>query len=100
MFKIEEVGESAISLGGQIRHQEANEIKSKLESRIKRSTNKDLDIDLSQISNVSSVVLSVLLCGIRAAKSASCNVRYINTPQGLYNMARVGGIESIIVKAV
>jgi len=99
LISIKDVNSSTISLVGSVSHHEANQVQSDLERRIKQSAQQSLDIDLSALESVSSVVLSLLLCGLRAASSVSCTARYVNMPQGLFNMARVGGIESILVSS-
>jgi phospholipid transport system transporter-binding protein len=69
--------------------------RTELEKEIALSAGKALKINLAQLDAVSSVVLSLLLCLIRAANKTSCELVFINMPQDLFNMARVGGVESL-----
>jgi len=68
--------------------------RSKLEKCIASSAGKSLKVDLAQLSVVSSVVLSLFLCLIREANKVSCELNFVNMSQGLFDMARVGGVES------
>ena len=67
----------------------------KLESAIALSSGKSLQINLAQLSAVNSVVLSLFLCLMREANKVSCELRFVNMSQGLFDMARVGGVESL-----
>jgi anti-anti-sigma regulatory factor len=67
----------------------------KLESTIASSSGKSLQINLDQLHVVSSVVLSLLLCLMREANKVSCKLRFVNMSLGLFDMARVGGVESL-----
>ena len=58
---------------------------------------KSIAVDVSGIKTVSSIVVAFLLSGLRAGKKYSCSVSYLNLPQYLYNMARVGGVEAILL---
>mgnify|MGYP000417930105 CR=1 FL=1 len=53
-----------------------------------------VNIDLDQLQGVSSTLLSLMLCLLRYSKQRKCELMFLNMPQGLFNMARVGGVES------
>lgn len=69
--------------------------RSELEKYIALSSGKSLKINLSLLDAVSSIVLSMFLCFIREAKQSSCDIVFVNMSQGLFDMARVGGVESL-----
>jgi len=98
MFSVSVVDDVTISLVGLIGNETANEANALLKEHVRNRANSNLVIDLVELQSVSSVVLSLLLCGLRAAKEVRCNLSYKNMPQDLYNMARVSGIESILLK--
>jgi len=88
--------ETTLLLTGVISHQSASEAIIRLSKAVSGYRDKSLTIDLSGLNSVNSVVLSVLLKGLRLAKKDSCKLQYSNLPVRLFNMARVGGIESIL----
>lgn len=71
-------------------------VRKELESAIKARAGSNLVIDLSDMTAVSSRVLSLLLCALRHAQSHGCTLKFSGISQGLYDMARVGGIESLL----
>lgn len=97
MISISSESNSLYCLKGTIDHLEAENCKDILNSCLAAETNKDINIDLSGLESVSSVTLSFLLYGLRSAKLNSCHISYKNMPSPLFNMARVSGIESILV---
>jgi anti-anti-sigma regulatory factor len=96
LISITETSPATISIDGQIGLTDVDESKRLLAEKIINCDQKELSIDVSGLTSVSSVVLSILLSGLRASQSISCKTRYINLPVDLYNMARVGGIETIL----
>ena len=90
------IDETSLLLDGEISHQTASDAISKLTESIGNYSGKNLTIDLSELSSVNSTVLSVLLTGLRVAKKKSCKLQYNNLSERLFNMARVGGVESIL----
>ena len=99
MFSIKRVDETTILLVGGVSVEKATDVSVLIQEHVRNKPNSELSIDLSELETVSSVMLSLLLCGLRAAKEVSCNLRYINISQDLFNMARVSGIESILLKS-
>lgn len=97
MIKIETQDGHTVLLTGTVEHFEAVECKNVLSERIQSADGATLHIDLSGLESVSSIALSFLLFGMRAAKLASCDLHYQNMPATLFNMARVSGIESILI---
>lgn len=69
--------------------------RAELKSIVSLSSGKSLQINLDELKVVSSVVLSILLCLRREANKVSCTLAFVNMSQGLFDMARVGGVESL-----
>jgi len=94
-----EASGGGLSLSGDIQNGEGYssilKCRSKLERVIALSSDKSLQIDLAHLDAVSSVVLSLLLGFIREANKGSCELIFVNMSQGLFDMARVGGVESL-----
>jgi len=98
VIKIENQADKPALLTGTVEHFEAVECKKVLSECIQSVEGDTLLLDLSGLESVSSIALSFLLYGLRAAKQASCELHYKNMPSALFNMARVSGIESILVE--
>jgi anti-anti-sigma factor len=84
-------------LTGTVEHFEAVQCKSSLSELIQAYSGKSLHLDLSGLESVSSIALSFLLFGLRFANKSSCELHYLNMPPALFNMARVSGIETILL---
>lgn len=97
MISISSNADSELSLSGAIEHFEATKCKQLLKETLARADKGDVGIDISGLESVSSVTLAFLLFGLREAKSSSKNLYYINMPPALFNMARVSGIENILI---
>ena len=97
MITISAESSSVFYLKGTIEHFEAENCKATLKSCLDSEAGKNLNIDLAGLESVSSITLSFLLYGLRAAKPLSCHLSYKNMPPALFNMARVSGIESILI---
>ena len=99
MALVVEINGANVSLSGDIQNGEDHSsilmCRSKLEKVIALSSGKSLQINLAQLNAVSSVVLSLFLCLIREANKVSCELTFVNMSQGLFDMARVGGVESL-----
>lgn len=98
MIQIHVRSADSISMIGSVEHFEANECKAVLQATLKDYSDRKVDLDLSQLSSVSSVALSFLLYGLRVAKDLSCSLHYSNMSSELFNMARVSGIESMLIR--
>jgi len=85
-----------LSVKGQLSHINANESIKKLRLIIQSHHSGALQINLSELESVNSVVLSFLLSGIRAASKSACLIRYAGMSDSLFNMARVGGVEGLL----
>ena len=96
MISISAESDSIYYLKGTIEHFEAESCKDILKSCLASEAGKNLNVDLAGLESVSSITLSFLLFGIRAAKQLSCHLSYKNMPPSLFNMARVSGIEGIL----
>ncbi len=85
------------ALEGTVEHFEAVQCKNVLGECIQSMSAKNLELDISGLASVSSIALSFLLYGMRAATKSGCKLKYINMPPALFNMARVSGIENILM---
>lgn len=63
----------------------------------KSSLVKTIHVDLAELGTVSSYVVAFLLSGLRQAKKYGCTLCYINLPKYLFNMAKVGGVDAILL---
>lgn len=97
MIKINADAESRFTLSGSIAHHEANKCKQLLKNCISDNTAEDIEINISGLSSVSSVTLAFLLFGLRQAKESSKGLHYQDMTPALFNMARVSGIENILI---
>lgn len=97
MISIEKQGDNLILLKGSVSHSETIKCKELLSDCLSSEIDKEIQVDIAELESVSSVTLSFLLFGLRAAKLQSCEIHYKNMPPALFNMARVSGIESILV---
>jgi ABC-type transporter Mla MlaB component len=97
-----QAGEKTVFLNGQVSESEVREAKLLLATFIESNASNcsTIKIDVSGIENVSSVIVAILLSGLRAAKKYSCHLSYINLPEYLFNMAKVGGVEDILLGKV
>lgn len=98
MISIETDSEQTSRLKGSVEHYEAEECKKTLSDFVKNASGKNIHLDISGLESVSSIALSFLLGGLRAAREAECELHYENMPSALFNMARVSGIESILIE--
>lgn len=91
--------EKIVFLSGSISETEVREAKILLYTFIESNSGSSnaIKVDVSGVGNVSSIVVAILLSGLRAAKKFSCNLTYTNLPEYLSNMARVGGVEDILL---
>lgn len=57
---------------------------------------KEIEIDLSAVSDVDSATISLLFEWIRQAHSRKCKVIYTNLPENLESLARLYGVLELI----
>ncbi len=57
----------------------------------------DLLLDLSQVEDVDSGGLALLLHWRSQAQAAACRLRFVNVPRKLRNLARLSGLEAVFV---
>ena len=96
MASLTTVRDSVVAFNGSIALDEIVTLKQALEEKVRAKAGSELCIDLSGLVTVSSVALSLLLCGLRVADKVSCQLSYANMPQKLFDIMRVGGLESLI----
>lgn len=97
MITISQDSDGLYHVSGTIEHFEAEKGKSLFEDYLSKANKGEINVDLSKLKSVSSVTLSFLLFGIRKAQAESCELHYKNMSPELFNMARVSGIENILV---
>ena len=97
MISLASGADSILYLSGTIEHFEAAQCKQSLSLHLSEINEDNLHIDISGLQSVSSVTLAFLLFGLREAKLSSRQLYYKNMPPALFNMARVSGIESILI---
>lgn len=85
-----------VKMAGTLSSDEIRDAKQALVSCVERCSQKTLEIDVSGLETVSSAAVALLLSGLRVAERQSCTLRYLNFPEYLFNMARVGGVETIL----
>jgi phospholipid transport system transporter-binding protein len=61
---------------------------------------KEIEIDLSKVSDVDSATISLLFEWIRQAHSRKCKVTYTNLPENLESLARLYGVLELIPQPV
>jgi len=93
---VDEQGLAQVQLSGTLRSDEIRAAKQVLVACVEQCSQKRLEIDVSGLETVSSAVVALLLSGLRVAARQSCTLRYLNFPEYLFNMARVGGVETIL----
>lgn len=96
MPKIEKRDAHTIALIGPCDIDESVAIRKELELLIRRSKEHAFTIDFEGLESVSSAILSLMLCCLRVAQAEKCELNFSNLPPKLYDMARVGGIESML----
>ncbi len=89
-------GDGRIALVGRVLDSELAGLRVDFERCIEERRGKDLIMDLQDLDSGGSHVLSLLLCGMRKSERESCKLAFSGMPQGLFDMARVGGIESLL----
>lgn len=97
MISINQDSDGLFHMSGTIEHFEAEKGKSLFAGYLDKANKGEINFDISRLESVSSVTLSFLLFGIRKAQTESCELHYKNMSPELFNMARVSGIENILV---
>ena len=87
-------GESTVVLKNEFDGEALLKGRVELESMLTAYAGKPLVIDLSELELVNNQLLSLFLSLFRAAKKISCELSFVNMSHRLFDMARVGGIES------
>ncbi len=95
MYTIRHGDDGAVCLEGECRLDALPGLRRSLEKEVRAHAGNALTLDLEQFQTVSSAVLSLLLCVLRAASDQECQLHIRSMPPKLFDMARVGGLESI-----
>mgnify|MGYP000636152710 CR=1 FL=1 len=88
-------GENILVLKGKVTVNNVTTIRKAGEDIISKFS-MDSVIDLSAVSSAGAVTLSLLLAWLRAARSRNVSLVVINTPDRLFDMARVSGLELVL----
>jgi len=96
MAKLECFEAGLAKITGRFQEVDLYRVRAELEHAIEQNASKALTVDLEGLESVSSAILSMLLCGVRVAERTQCDLTYISMPQKLHDMARVGGLESVL----
>jgi len=88
-------GENILVLKGKVTVDNVTTIRKAGEDIISKFS-MDSVIDLSAVSSAGAVTLSLLLAWLRAARSRNVSLVVINTPDRLFDMARVSGLELVL----
>lgn len=96
MAELKQLSPECVALVGRIAENEVLEIRAALEDAVARRASAGLDVDLSGLDSVGAEVLSVLLCALRKAGPLACDMSLVNIPAKLLEMAKVGGLESLL----
>lgn len=95
-MQISSNSDSVASLNGSVSFDEVAQLRQELEVLIDSKSGASLNLDVSGLDSINSVVLSIFLCSLRYAKAASCKLCFVNVQPKLFDSIRVGGLESII----
>ncbi|GEM_PF-1396136 len=96
MASITRKNESYVLVVGECDINDTIALRRELEAYIKKASGKALEIGFQELGSVSSAILSLMLSCERAANKVGCHLSMTGLPQKLYDMARVGGLESIL----
>jgi len=55
-----------------------------------------LDVDLSALADADSVSLAVLIAWVAQARARGADLRYLNAPQGLRNLAHLSDVDGLL----
>jgi phospholipid transport system transporter-binding protein len=75
------------------------DIESLLEQRFELDDAKLLEVDMSGVSEVDSVTISLLFEWVRLAKARKCDLFYSNLPANLTSLATLYGVLDLIPRA-
>ena len=56
----------------------------------------EITVDLSQVSGVGSVGLSVLMCWMRMAQVLGKSMKFVNAPDDMMDVSRVSSLDTVI----
>lgn len=96
MLEVRNISDGAILLSGKVELEAMAALRRELEGRIVARSNSELVINLQSLKTFNSALLSLILCLIRRARAVHCELSFDDVPAGLFDMARVGGIEALL----
>lgn len=83
-------------LNGQVTVDTITDVLPQMQAMI-ASTDKDLVVDLSQVTRVDSGSIALLLEGLRLAKQASKTIRYTHYPQKMLDIIHVSNLDKLLL---
>ncbi len=89
------VSDAELAISGDMVFATANELRSEGQKLLSGMHN-EITVDLSQVSRVGSVGLSVLMCWLRMAQVLGKSMRFVNAPDGMMDVSRVSSLEQVI----
>jgi phospholipid transport system transporter-binding protein len=55
-----------------------------------------INIDFSDVNNIDTAALALMLAWVRRAKAESCQISYTNVPDNLNSLANLYGVQTIL----
>ena len=92
-FRVEANGQGVLAVSGAITFDNATEA---LRAAPQAQRDGKLDVDLSALANADSVSLAVLIAWAAQARTRGANLRYLNAPQALRNLAHLSDVDSLL----
>lgn len=86
---------ATVELSGEISSDMIASERARIENALTAMSEKTRLVDLNALETFNSQVLSLCLCLLRLADQKGFEVKFVNTPSKLFDMARVGGLEFI-----
>ena len=88
-----------LTLPANLRHSNAASCLAQLQSQIRSSTQRDLEIEAGQLSDFDSSALAVLLGCRREAESLSKSLKFKQFPDKLRELALLYGVSELLVES-
>lgn len=96
MAVLRKLNSQSAALDGEFSNREASFLRQEVERLIEQNREGVLSLHLADLSGVNSALISLLLCAMRYAQQHHCRLIFTGAPKKLFDMARVGGVESIL----
>ena len=96
MSLITQISTEEVQLAGRFDVSMVVALRKHLELMISACAGKKFTIQLQELENGNSALLSLLLCCVRKSEQLGCQLILTGMSRSLFDMARVGGVESIL----